>query len=505
MRQVLAVLRLKFESTLGLRGIGSSTGLGRTTVSDYLTRFAASGLTWPLPEEMDEAQLEARLFPPTPHSSAERATLNCPAMEIELRRKGVTLSLLWEEYRVEHKEKGYQFSRFCQLYADWRGKTRLWMRQHHKAGEKLFVDYSGDGLTLVDPVTGDVRPVKLFVAALGASSYTFAYATPDEKLPSYLDCHVKAYEFLGGVTEITVTDNLRSGVTKADRFEPVVNRSYLDMATHYGTVIIPARPRKPKDKAKVEVAVQVAQRWIIAVLRRRTFYNMADLNDAIAELLVKLNARVMKHLGVSRVELFKTLDAPALKPLPHNRYEYAQWCYGTVHPDYHLDVERHFYSVPYQHRGKEVTARVTTRTVEIELHGKRIATHVRNQRKFGYSTLKEHMPPAHLYVADSTVEQMRERGGKVGANTLALFEKMMTTRQHPEHAVKSCQGVLSLVRTYGAPRVDSACHRALLFGASSSTSVKNILRNNLDTRPPNDKSQVTLPLHENIRGSSYFH
>ena len=269
--------------------------------------------------------------------------------------------------------------------------------------------------------------------------------------------------------------------------------------------VIPARPYTPRDKAKVEVAVQVAQRWIVAVLRNRVFHSLVDLNEEIEVLLEKLNARVMRHVGQSRAQLFKDVDLPEMKPLPPNAYEYARWVSAKVHPDYHVDVDRHFYSVPHQHRGEVVTVRVTARAVEVLLHGKRIASHAFSRRKWHYTTLLEHMPAHHQHVAGSTVEQLRERAGKAGPNALLFFEELMKRRQHPEQAIKGCLGVLSLVRANGAVRVDAACGRAVRFHAISVQSIKNILANHLDELPLDDKPQVHLPLHENIRGSGYFH
>lgn len=503
MRKVLEVLRLKLDLGLGLRPIAASVGVGRTTVTDYLNRFATSGLSWPLPVEMDEAQLERKLFPPT-STSQSRVAPDLAAMEVELKHKGVTLALLWSEYQELHGERAYQFSRFCQLHAEWRQKKRLWMRQYHKAGEKLFVDYSGDGLRWVDPLTGEVHEVKLFVAALGASSYTFACATPNETLPCFLACHVAAFEFLGGVPEAIVCDNLRSGVTKADRYEPEVNQSYAELATHYGTCVLPTKPRAPREKAKVEVAVLVAQRWIVAKLRKRTFHSLMDLNNAVEELLEVINNKLMRHLGVSRAELFKNVDQPVLKLLPANRYEHASWKTATVHPDYHVQVDKHWYSVPYQHRGEEVKVRITATTVEVLLYGKRIASHAKSHRQWHYTTLREHMPPHHVYVKDSTVENMRSRASQVGPSVVLLFEQLMKNRPHPEQAIRGCQGILAQLRPYGAARVDAACKRALLFGTLTVQSVKSILRNGLDAHPPEEASQNTLPHHENIRGAGYY-
>ena len=505
MRQVREILRLKFENGLGSRKIAASYGgVGRTTVDDYVARFKAAGLSWPLPDELDDAQLEARLFPAT--APPMRVMPDFGAIDVQLRRKGVTLQLLWTEYCEQNGDRSYQLSRFCELYGEWRRKNRMWMRQHHKAGDKMFVDFSGDGLEIIDPQTGEVQAVKLFVAAMGASSYTFAYAVLDEKLPSFLHCNVRALEFFGGVPAAIVPDNPKTAVTKADRYEPEIHDAYADFGRHYATCIMPARPYQPRDKAKVEVAVLVAQRSIVAVLRNQTFYNLDDLNDAVLELVGRINHRVMRHVGRTRAQLFAEIDQPALKPLPKNRYEHATWKKARVHPDYHVEVDKHFYSVPYQHRGEAVLIRLTATSVEVLLNGKRVASHARSRRRWHYTTLPEHRPPAHMYVADSTVEQMRQRAGRIGPNTSRLFEALFAERQYPEQAVKSCLGVLSLVEPFGADRVEAACRRALHFSLLKYKHIKNILQRGLDAQSLDDKQPETnLPRHENVRGSSYFH
>jgi len=503
MRNVLEILRLKFGGASD-RTIARSVGKARSTVAEYLTRFKASGLEWPLAPTFDEEALERRLFPePSPTT---KVTPDHAYVATELRRKGVTLQLLWVEYAHEHQDGAYQYSHFCELHQAWHRKQRLSMRQVHRGGEKMFVDFSGDGMFLTDPRTGERKPVALFVAALGASSMTYARATLDQTLASWVEGMTGAVEAFGGVTETVVPDNPRALVTRVDRHEPTLNLTVVDWAAHYGTCVMPARPYKPKDKAKVEVAVQVAQRWIIAVLRNQKFYTLTDLNEAIGELAERINNRVMKNHGSSRAQLFAALDAPVLKPLPVNRFQMATWHKGRVHPDYHVMVEKHFYSVPNIHRGKAVMSRVTATTVEVERLGICVATHARSKKEFGYSTHEEHMPSSHKAMkVNSSVDEMLRRGRQAGSSVHALFEAMIQKRQYPEHAVKGMQGVLALRRSFPEPRVEAACARAVRFKMFSATAVRNILRNGLDREKPSEDRQVEMPAHHgNIRGGSYF-
>jgi len=505
MRNVLEILRLRFGEGRSERAVALSVGKARATVSDYLKRFAVAGLVWPLVPPLNEEALEARLFPEAPPSSAKVAP-DMAHVDLELRRKGVTLQLLWEEYAREHEGRAYQYSWFCERHHAWRGRQRISMRQVHVAGQKMFVDFSGDGLSLTDLRTGEPQRVELFVAALGASSMTYACATPDQTLASWVLGMTGAVEAFGGVTELVVPDNPRALVSRVDRYEPTLNQTVVDWATHYGTCVMPARPYRPKDKAKVEAAVLVAQRWVVAVLRNQTFYTLTNLNEAIDVLMERINQRVMKNHGSSRAELFAALDAPVLKSLPINGFQFATWHKARVHPDYHVQVEKHFYSVPYIHRGLEVMARVKAATVEILLRGNCVATHARSKRQFGYTTLDEHMPSAHKeQKLSSSVDELLRRGLQAGPNVHALFEEMVKIRQHPEYAIKGMQGILALRRSYTDARVDAACARAVRFRSLSAASVRNILKNGLDLLSSELAAQVEMPAqHQNLRGGSYF-
>jgi transposase len=395
MRNVREVLRLRFANGLPQRAVAGSLGLSQSTVSDYLGRARRARLSWPLPEELDDERLEALLFPPAPDVPIERRPKpDWGWVHRELRRANVTLALLWEEYRGGAPD-GFGYSWFCDLYKEWAGRLKPTMRQVHIAGERLFVDFAGHTMEVCDGLTGEIRTAQIFVAVLGASSFTYAEATSSQTLPDWVGAHVRAYEFFGGAARQTVSDNLKSGITKACFYEPMVNRTYTEMAAHYGSAIIPARPYKARDKAKAEVGVQVVQRWILARLRHRRFFSLAALNAAIRALLDDLNDRPMRSWGISRRALYEQLDKPALLPLPAERYEYAEWKRCRVGLDYHVEIAKHWCSVPYPLLRHEVYARITLATVEIFHRGKRVASHLRSNRRHRPTTVAEHMPSAH--------------------------------------------------------------------------------------------------------------
>ncbi|MGB5649371.1 MAG: IS21 family transposase, partial [Sedimenticolaceae bacterium] len=423
MRKIQEVLRLKWSQGLSNRQIAKACGIARPTVGEYLRRAAEAGLAWPLPAGLDEANLERQLFPPTPSLPAQvRGEPDWSLVHRELRRKGVTLFLLWQEYRETHPE-GYQYSWFCDHYRAWQGKLDVVMRQDHRAGEKLFVDYAGQTMPVVDRGTGEIREAEIFVAVLGASNYTYAEATWTQGLPDWIGSHRRAFAFLGGVPELVVPDNLRAGVSKAHRYEPDTNPTYHDMASHYGVAVLPARVRRPRDKAKVEAGVLVVERWIVAALRHRTFFSLAELNAAIGRLLEKLNARPFKKLPGSRQQHFDSLDKPALQPLPAEPYEYAEWKKARVHIDYHVAVEGHYYSVPYALIKKQLDVRITQNTLECFYRGNRVASHRRSQQKGRHTTVPAHMPESHRQAGEWTPQRLSNWAAKTGPAT----EKLITT------------------------------------------------------------------------------
>jgi len=396
MRKIKEVLRLSFEAGLSQRGVAQALNLGLGTVSTYLKRARQAGITWPLPDEMDERTLGRLLFPSQPVTGQRRFTEpDFSVVHQELKRKGVTKQLPWQEYRQQHPDDGYSYAQFCHRYLEWLGCQQRSMRQIHRAGEKLFVDYCGPTMSVVNPDTGEIRSAQVFVAVLGASNYTFACASWSQKQEDWLNAHVQAFEFFGGVSEIVVPDNLKSAVRKTHRYEPDLNPSYQQLAAHYQTAIVPARPYKPKDKAKAEVAVQIVERWIMARLRHQTFFTLASLNQAIRVLLDDLNQRPFKKLPGTRLSQFQQLDKPALRPLPTQPYQYAEIKQARVHIDYHIEYDKHYYSVPHHLVKQAVEVQASSTSIAVYSHGQRIASHPRSYRKGAHSTCPEHMPRSH--------------------------------------------------------------------------------------------------------------
>jgi transposase len=495
MRKLREVLRLHFENNLSGRAIARSVGASCSTVSGY---------TWPLPDALaDDLALTQLLFPDENRPRASRPDPDWAWVHLELKKRHVTKSLLWEEYRAK-EPAGYQYSRFCELYERWARRLNLTMRQAHRAGEKMFVDFSGDGLDVVEPATGECRAAKLFIAVLGASNFTYVEPVLGEDLPTWVGCHVRALEFFGGSAELWIPDNLKSGVTRPSRYEPDLNPTYAELSRHYGAAIIPARVRKPRDKAKVEQAVLLAERWILAALRNQTFFSLEDVRQAVKPLLEKLNSRVMRKLRKSRRELFEELERAALKPLPKHPYEFARWARPRVHIDYHVEFDDHFYSVPYQLVGTQVDLRATETAIEVFLGGRRVTSHQRSYERAKYTTRAEHMPKGHRELAEWTPTRLVAWAKKTGPATAAVVEEILRRRVHPQQGFKACLGILSLERRYEG-RVEAACLRALQCRAFSYRSVANILKNNLDRAElPEAPQQRALPLHENIRGADYY-
>jgi transposase len=509
MRKIKEVLRLKFENHLSVRQIAKSCSIGKSTAQEYLDRAQKADLTWPLAPELDDAALENLLFPP--HDPFPQENRQMPPLEEihrEKKRKGVTLQLLWHEYKESNPE-GYQYSQFCELYRQWVEKLDVCLRQEYRAGEKLFVDYAGQTLPIHDPFTGQVREAYLFVATLGASNYTFAEATLTQNLPSWIQSHVRAFEFFNGVAEILVPDNLKSGVTHPCRYEPDINPTYLDLAEHYGTVVIPARVRKARDKAKVESAVLIGERWVLAALRNHRFFSLEEANQAIREKLKELNNRKFQKLNTTRKELFENLDRPALKPLPQTPYEYADWKKAKVNIDYHIEVDGHFYSVPYQLVKQSVEVRFTSTTVEVLFKNRRVTSHPRSYRPGGFTTLKEHMPKAHQQYLEWTPSRIIHWAAQTGPHTEKLITHILESKPHPQQGFRSCLGIIRLGKQYSPDRLEAACTYALSIHGFSYKSVQSILKNGLDQKPtllPNrEHSTLPLPLqHPNIRGKEYY-
>ena len=506
MRKIKEVLRLKFDNQLSKRQIAQSCSIAHSTVSEYLRRFREASLSWPLPEKIDDNQLEQLLFPrPQIGSPHRRPQPDWTYIHRELRRKGVTLMLLWQEYKEVHPN-GYQPSQFCHLYRQWIKQLDPVMRQEHRAGEKMFVDYAGMTVAVFDMQSAKMRHAQIFVAVLGASSYTYAEATWTQTLPDWIASHSRAFNYFGGVAQVVVPDNLKAAVSKACFYEPNINPTYLDMANHYGTVVIPTRLRRPKDKAKVEVGVQIVERWILARLRDRQFFSLPQLNRAIAELLAELNRKPFQKLPGSRKSMFESIDRPALKALPAQAYQYAEWKKATVNVDYHIEVARHYYSVPHTLIKKRIDVRLTDTTVECFYKSKRVASHIRSHHKGRHSTIKEHMPKAHQKWAQWTPQRFLRWAAKIGPHTARMIERILNSRPHPQQGFRSCLGILRLAKDFGDARLEAACRRALRIGGTSYRSIESILKHNLDQKPLPDQPDTDTSLeHINIRGAQYYH
>lgn len=504
MRQIRQMLRLHRDG-VSAREIGRTLGAARSTVQDNLRRAAAAGLAWPLDAELTDDVLEQRLFARAGVRSGfrRRSEPDWAALARELKRAGVNLMVLWEEYRDGHPD-GYGYSRFCDLFREFERRLSPVMRQHHAAGDKVFVDYSGKKIGIVDPETGVVRDAEIFVAVLGASNYTYAEASWTQTLPDWIGAHVRLFRFLGGVPRLVVPDNLKSGVHKASFYDPEINRSYGMMVAHYGVGVLPARPRKPRDKAKVEAGVRFAQSYILGRLRHQTFFSLGEVNAAIAVMLGRINGRVMRRLGVSRQDLFASVERPALKPLPETDYEFAEWRLARVGLDYHVEVQSFLYSVPHSLIREQVDVRITTRTIEVFHRGRRVAAH---QRRYGgrrHGTDPDHMPSAHRRYAEWTPERFRRWARSIGPSTEGLVVAVLANRPHPEQGFRTCLGVLRLFKGIDPARAESVSARAVEIGALNYKSIASILANKLDRNTRETESAAVID-HPNVRGPGYFH
>ena len=511
MRKTREILRLKWLLGRSHREIALALSVGVGTPSDVAKRAEAAGLvSWDQVDALGDDELDALLYAAgaaAPAKSKQRPQPDPAKIHIELRRPGVTLRLLHEEYQQANPD-GYGYTHYVALYNAWADKLRVTMRQVHKAGDKCFVDYAGKKPTIVDPATGERVEVELFVAVMGASNYTYAEVTATQQSADWIASNTRLVEFLGGAPRAVVPDQLKVGVVIASRYEPAIQRTYEEWSQHYGTSILPARPASPRDKAKVEGGVLIAERWILGRLRNLTCFSLAEMNEQIRLLLVELNGRVMKRYAKSRVELFDELDRPELTPLPPSRFTHGDWSYATVSHDYHVAVDGHFYSVPYALVGEYVESRLSGATVEVYLRSERVAAHVRSFERGGTTTLVEHMPKSHQKQRSQSVPELEAWATSVGPCTKALVRAILDERRHPEHGYRSCVGLKSLMKRYAPERIEAACERALVAGARTYLSVESILRRGLDRQPlpsTTDESAASPIDHENIRGPGYYH
>jgi transposase len=507
MRKLKEILRLKYGCQLSHRQIANSLSVSSSIVSVYSTRAAALGIAcWPLPEQWDDIALQRAFFKTKPMAKPY-VLPDWSVIHVELKHKTMTLLLLWEEYAERHPEGHYSYNHFCRQYKKWLKCQRPSMRQNHKAGEKLFVDYCGPTMNIVDPNTGECQTAQIFVAVMGASNYTYAEATRSQKLEDWIMSHARCFEFLGGVPELVIPDNLKSGVSQACRYEPDLNPTYQQLAAHYDTVIVPARPYKPKDKSKAEVGVQIVERWIMARLRHETFFSLRQLNGRIQELLIDLNQRPMKKLPGSRLSQFETLDKPVLKPLPLDGYQFTQVRTVKVHIDYHVEVEKHYYSVPHHLIKKKLESHTTGELVTLYHQGLEVAVHPRSQRLGGHTTQDEHMPVAHQKQQQWSPQRFEQWAREIGGSTAQLVGQYLQAKKHPEQSYRVCLGLLALAKKYSPQRLEAACRRALATGIYRLKGITSILSKGLDSQPlPEAQPDLLADIeHSNVRGNHYYH
>jgi transposase len=506
MRRIHRLMTLRFGAGAGTRAIARELGISHSTVREYLARIRTAGITWPLAAEITDQELERQLFVNGGVQTGARYHVepDWAVVARELKRPGVNLLILWEEYRANHSD-GYAYSRYCQLFREFERRLSPSMRQNHVAGDKAFVDFSGKRVPIIDPATGVIREAEIFVAVLGASSLTYAEATWTQSLPDWIGAHVRMFRFWGASPRLLVPDNLKSGVHRASFYDPEVNRSYGAMATHYGVGILPARPYHPKDKAKVEIAVRIAQFYILGRLRNVKFFSLVECNAAIIAALEQLNGRPMRRLGLSRRELFETVERSVMRALPETDYEYAEWALARVGIDYHVELAGFFYSVPYTLIRQQVETRLTERTVEVFHRGQRVAAHARRYGGPRHGTLPDHMPSAHRLYAEWNPERFQHQARAIGPNTEALIIAVLARRPHPEQGFRTCLGILRLYRSIEAVRAEAVSARAVQIGALNYQSVASILEHRLESKTAPDTADSAPILHANIRGSRYYH
>ncbi|MDZ7684261.1 MAG: IS21 family transposase [Gammaproteobacteria bacterium] len=509
MRKIREILRLRWSAGLSIRQIQASTKASVGAIQKLLARAHAHGLSWPLPASLDDdVALASLLYPGTDSRASDRHEMpDWAALHQELKRKGVTKQLLWEEYAERYPNRCYSYSQFCEHYRRWQARQRRSMRQTHKAGEKCFVDYCGQTVPIIDPHTGEIRNAEVFVGVLGASNYTFAEATWQQALPDWLGSHARMFEFFGGCPAMVIPDNLKSGISRACRYDPDVNASYQQLAAHYAVAVLPARPRTPKDKAKAEVGVQVVERWILVRLRRHTFFSLAELNQCIGALLVDLNARPFKRLPGNRRQAFERLDQPALQPLPRHPYEYVMIKTARVNIDYHVEHEDHHYSVPHELVGERVECHISQQIVRCYFKGKQVASHARGHRP-GMTTVAAHTPVKHQKHHAWSPNRLEQWASDIGPNVLTWVRDRLTEKEHPEQAYRVCLGLLNLSRQYPVERIDAACRIANKHGMARLKQIKSILTSNRDQLPEHlavDAGGELPQDHENIRGPRHYH
>lgn len=500
------IIRLAFLLNLSANEIHRMTNVSRGSVQTCIKRAVELGLTWPLPEDLDDAQLEKLLYPPKQKVKERYVLPDYEKIETELAKKGVTLNLLWDEYQEQHPETAYCYAHFSKLFRKWQSKKDVVMRQSHAPGDKLFLDFAGQTVPVVCRETGEVSQAQIFVATMGASNYTYAEACESQELKNWLGAHVRTFRFLGGVPKILVPDNLKSAVTEATRFDPKINKSYRRLTQHYGCGVSPARPYRPRDKAKVEKSVQLVEQWILARLRNVTFFSIHDLNQSIQSLLVELNDEPFQKMSGCRRSRFEEIDKPALRPLPSQEFEFEEWLLDVKVPkDYHVRANEHHYSVPYRYAGERVDVRLTDSTVEVFHQNVRIASHIRSWASGDKTTADEHMTPAHAAYQGMSVEKFLRWARQVGPSAEQVIAVILASKPYPQLSYDQCFGVLSsLVKMHGDEKVEAACKHALSLGNPSYRLVKTLLQYGLENLPEQLSINLAGITHPNIRGPEHF-
>lgn len=502
---------VKFREILRLHQLGHNQSeiarsclTARSTVQDYIHRAQTTQLSYAHLLKLSDSDLQEILGKGQRKRARKKAPIDFERIHRELGRKGVTLSLLW----MEGKERGEwqcSYGGFCRRYRHWKRQQSVTMRQVHKGGEKVFVDYCGMTVAVTHPSTDEVTQAQIFVACFGASNYTYADATVSQSLEHWIGSHQRALAFFGGVPRAIVPDNLKSGVTDPCRYEPGINRSYQDFAEHYNVIILPARPKAPRDKAKVENSVQQVERQILAPLRDEVFTSFAQLNTALKQGIERLNERTMRTYGQSRRERFEQVDQPHLSPLPTQGFEFAHWKNAKVNLDYHIEVDRHYYSVPYEYVRQEVRVKITEHFVQIFHDHQRISAHERSRIPFCHSTQADHMPPEHYAYKTQSREKFLVWAGQIGPATTQQVEAIFAKKAHEEQAFRTLKGVQHLGTTYGSERLEAACHRANVLAMVGKKHLLSILKHKLESEPLPNEMQAVVPIHHaNVRGPLYY-
>jgi len=503
MRRIRDCLRLYYENNLSQSHISRSLGISRSTVQDYLSRLTIAGMTYEESKSLPDDDLENMLYNKVKDISpeSENKGMDFSYIHSELAKAGVTLRLLWEEYKRDY-QNGHQYSQYCFYYQKWKKTLKVYMRQNHIAGERLFVDYSGKKPCIVNRFTGEIVEVELFVMCWGYSHYIYAEAQENQQINNWLMGHIRAFNFFGCVSKLIVPDNYKGAVTKAHRYDPDVNPAYTDLAKHYGIGVLPARAYHPKDKAKVENSVLIVQRWILARLRNQVFHSIVELNSAIRKLLGDLNNRQMQKLKKSRLELFLSVDKPNARPLPQTAHVIREWFSPSINIDYHIEVEKRYYSVPWNYYGKKVKACIENGVLSVFYKEKCIATRAVKEKEYHFSTNPEHMPPAHKAQYSWNAALINKQARETGPNTLALINKIIAQKTFPEQGYRPAMGILRLAKSYGSERLEAASGIALQYGLTRTYQIADMLKNGKDR--PADECSGTIENKNNIRGNNYY-